>query len=93
MFVIEDLLTNPVRDLLRQAQSILKLSNKYGDVRLEKACQRACAFSAGNLKTIKTILQEGLDAKPIKTEETFEKLSAVYQGKGKFQRQSNDLLH
>ena len=63
------------------------------DKRLEKACQRAYAFSAGNLKTISTILKEGLDANSITTEETFEQLSDVYQGKGKFQRAASDLLH
>ena len=32
-FIIENLLTDPVRDLLRQVQSILQLSKKYSDKR------------------------------------------------------------
>jgi transposase len=91
--IIEDMLTDPVRDLLRQAQSILTLDKTYGEARLEKACKRARAFNACNYKTIKTILKEGLDYERITPQESFEQLSSVYQGKALFQRDINELVH
>jgi hypothetical protein len=92
-FVIENLLTDPVRDLLRQAQSIIELSKSYGKTRLEKACQRAIAFNTGNYKTIKTILKEGLDYEQINDHDSFEKLSTVYQGQALYQRSIQGGIH
>jgi transposase len=40
---------------------ILNLSKKYGNARLIKACQRALNFDIYNYKTIKKILENGLD--------------------------------
>jgi len=40
---------------------ILNLSKKFGDARLIKACQRALGFGIYNYKTIKKILESGLD--------------------------------
>lgn len=92
-FVIENLLTDPVRDLLHQAQHVVELEKKYGTARLEAACKRAVAFSVGNYKTIKTILEEGLDYEQIDTEDSFNQLSSVYRGKAIYQRSTADLIH
>jgi hypothetical protein len=91
--VIEGLLTDPVLDLLRQAQLIIKLKDKYGTSRLDFACQRALNFNAINYKTIKKILKGGLDYEQITTEKAFEKLGEVYQGQGVYQRKINELTH
>lgn len=40
---------------------ILNLSKKFGDLRLIRACQRALSFGIYNYKTIKKILENGLD--------------------------------
>lgn len=92
-FIIKDLLTDPVRDLLHQAQFIIGLEKKYGKARLENACKRAIAFNACNHKTIETILEEGLDYEQINLEDLFYKLAAVYQGQAIYQRSPNELLH
>lgn len=92
-FIIENLLTDPIRDLLHQGQSIIELEKGYGAVRLENACKRAIAFGACNYKTIKNILKEGLDYEQINLEESFNALAAVYQGKAFYQRSTAELLH
>jgi len=46
---------------LRQCQGILRLAEKYGQERLDKACARANAFGDPAYRTVKTILERGLD--------------------------------
>jgi len=92
-FVIENLLTDPVRDLLRQAQSIIELRKPYGKKRLEKACQRAIAFNTSDFKTIRTILKDGLDNEHFTSEASFNSLSSIYQGKAVYQRFITDVIH
>lgn len=91
--VVENLLTDPVRDLLRQAQLVVRLLDVYGQSRLEKVCQRAIAFNSLSYKTIHTILKEGLDYEQIVNSRSFEKLSSVYQGHAIFQRNINEFIH
>jgi hypothetical protein len=91
--VIEILLTDPVLDLLRQAQLIIKLKDQYGASRLELACHRAINFNTNNYKTIKKILKGGLDYEQITSEKAFEKLGNVYQGEGIYQRNIKNLTH
>lgn len=92
-FVVESLLTDPVRDLLRQAQSIIELRKSYGTKRLEKACRRAIAFNTSDFKTIRTILKEGLENEHFTSEESFNSLSSIYQGKAVYQRIITDVIH
>ena len=40
---------------------ILRLGEKYGDQRLNRACARAMAFDNTQFKSIKRILDQGLD--------------------------------
>jgi len=46
---------------LRQAQGVLRLGDKYGTRRLDAACERALAFGDPAYRTIKTILERGLE--------------------------------
>jgi len=85
-FVVESLLTDPARDLLRQAQSLLKLETKYGATRLELACKRANSFNTQRYEAIAKILKNGLDYQSLNNTAAFDSLSPVYQGKGHYQR-------
>jgi transposase len=45
----------------RPCLGIVRLADKYGEDRLEAACKRALAFSAVSYKSVKSILEKGLD--------------------------------
>jgi hypothetical protein len=59
--VVEQLLSDPVMDRLPMTRRLLKLRERFGDVRLEAACQRALRFEDGSYKTVKCILESGRD--------------------------------
>jgi transposase len=59
--VVQALLDDPVIDRLPTVGRLLRLRTRYGDARLEAACQRALAFGDPASKTVKRILTEGLD--------------------------------
>lgn len=61
---IEALLEEHAFHHLRQCQGILRLAEKYGQERLERACARANAFGDPTYRTVKTILERGLDKEP-----------------------------
>lgn len=84
-FVIDNLLTDSSKDLLRSAQAIIALSNSYGTDRVEKACKRAIYFNTISYRSIKTILVNKLDNYAVDIINTPSK--SVYQGQGSFQRQ------
>lgn len=85
-FVVDTLLSNSTKDLIRAAQGIIYLKSNYGSSRLELASRRAIYFNSISYRSIKTILTNGLDDYDIA--DTSEKPSAVYQGQGSFQRQA-----
>ncbi len=91
--VIQKLLSHSVVDYLRASQGIVGLQKKYGDVRLDAACQRALAFQSSHYKTIKSILQQGLEYAPLPDQEAFDVLAETYTGKGRFYRDTSTLLH
>lgn len=91
--VIEHLLTDPIRDLLHQAQGIIRLVSLYGSKRLESACHRACYFQAMNLKTIKSILEKGLDYHALSANQAFDSLGEIYTGRAQYQRSFNEFSH
>ena len=62
---IEALLEEHAFHRLRQCQGILRLAEKYGQERLETACARANAFGDPTYRTVKTILERGLDKEPL----------------------------
>jgi transposase len=49
---------------LRQAQGLVRLGERYGAARLEAACARALAFGDPSYRTVKTILERGLEQQP-----------------------------
>jgi transposase len=64
------LLGDRIVDRLRAAQGLLRLRKKYGSKRLEAACQRALAFDNIQYRTVKRILDKGLDALPLREGES-----------------------
>jgi len=49
---------------LRQAQGILRLSERFGAGRLDAACRRALEFGDPRYRTVKNILERGYDQAP-----------------------------
>jgi hypothetical protein len=49
----------------RTCFGILRLAKEAGDERLEAACARALAINALSVKSIKSILNSGLDKRPL----------------------------
>jgi hypothetical protein len=62
---VENLLEEHAFHHLRQCQGILRLVEKYGQERLERACARANAFGDPRYRTVKTILERELDKEPL----------------------------
>lgn len=85
MTASETFLTNPVQELLRAAQGIIKLEGKYGQKRLEKACARAIHFNSVSYKSIRDILKKGIEDDYL-PEPMSQTIADVYQGFGIYQR-------
>lgn len=62
---------HPMRNL-RKAQGVIRLGEKYGAERLEKACRRALYFQNFSFRTLKRILERGLDQESYAQGELFE---------------------
>ena len=58
---VDELLDQHHLHFLRQSQGIIRLEETYGEARLDAACQRALAYGNAHYRTIKTILEKGLD--------------------------------
>src|SRR5262249_11973030 len=58
---VDELLDQHHLHFLRQGQGIIRLAEKYGETRLDGACQRALAYGNPHYRTIKTILEKGLE--------------------------------
>ena len=89
--LIEQLFADRVLDNLRAAQGIVNLSKRYGAARVEAAATRALAFDSPHYRTVKTILENGLDQQPL-DEAAFDPLGEAYTGRGRFSRSTKDLL-
>ena len=59
--LIQTLLDLPVRYRLREAQAILRLADTFAADRLEGACQQALAAGDGRYRTVRGMLERGLD--------------------------------
>ncbi len=81
--LIRRLFSDRVLDNLRAAQGIVALKKKYGSARLESACQRALTFDNPRYRTVKYILEKGLDQIP---PDRPVPLSSVYTTRGRFLR-------
>jgi transposase len=66
--VVQTLLDDPVVDRLRTAGRLLRLAERYGEARLEAACERAVAFDDPAYMTIKRILTQNLDQSALSPE-------------------------
>jgi transposase len=53
----------------RRCLGIIRLGKSYGQERLEAACARALALNIGSYSSIKSMLESGLDRKPINEED------------------------
>jgi hypothetical protein len=89
--VVESLFAKRVLDQLRAVQGLLRLADQFGRNRLDAACSRALNFGTPSYRTIKQILQTGLDQQPELIDAPT--LEAPYLSGGHFRRQPSDLLH
>jgi transposase len=87
--LIQRLFSHKVLDNLRAAQGVIGLRKKYGEARLESACKRALFFDNPKRRTVKTILEQGLDQVPL--EESMVALSSTYTRTGRFMRPACEL--
>ncbi len=55
---------------IRQAQKLLRLTDKYGATRVEIACQRASAFGLMNVSRVEGIIKQALDKQQIQTKQS-----------------------
>jgi transposase len=51
---------------LRQGQKLLRLCEKYGDERLDRACERALAFDLVNVRRVEKIVRDHLEIAPVR---------------------------
>lgn len=59
--LVDQLLSRPTMRNRTKIHGIMRLGEKYGDQRLNRACARAMAFDNTQFKSIKRILDQGLD--------------------------------
>jgi transposase len=59
--IVQTLLNDPVLYRLPTAGRLVRLKNRYGEQRLENACRRALTYGDPSYKTIKNLLNKGLD--------------------------------
>ena len=89
--LIRHLFADRVLDNLRAAQGVVSLSKKYGAVRLENACRRALFFDNPRYRTVKSILDQGLDQNPLPQPAMRLPLSSVYTDTARFLRPAAEL--
>jgi transposase len=89
--LIERLFADRVLEHLRAAQGVIRLGEKYGKARLEAACQRALSFDNPRYRSVKTILEKGLDQQPDAVA-AFDTLAESYTGGARFLRDASELL-
>jgi hypothetical protein len=63
--VVEVLLLERPVDRLRAVQHLLHLAERYTPERLERACARMLRFDETSVRTIRRILEQGLDGQPL----------------------------
>jgi transposase len=90
--LVEHLFADRVLENLRAAQGVLGLKKTYGADRLEAACDRALTYDNPRYRTVKTILQKGLD-QHAQDAHAFDALSETYTGGARFGRNTRTLLN
>ncbi|MBY0501950.1 MAG: IS21 family transposase [Alphaproteobacteria bacterium] len=86
---LSQFLVKPSMTHQRKAQAILRLSETYSPVRLEAACKRALLFESTTYRSLKRILEDGLDYKPL-TEERSNRLSPEQLKEGCYLRRASE---
>jgi transposase len=89
--LIEQLFADRVLDNLRAAQGVIKLGERFGTTRLEAAATRALAYDSPRYRTVKTMLENGIDQQPLDNGGC-DPLGRAYTGGGRFSRNTKDLL-
>ncbi len=89
--LVDQLFSSRVLDNLRAAQGVLQLRKKYGTTRLEAACRRAVEHGTPLYRAVKTILEKGLDMDAVLSRPPL--LSETYRGRGRFCRDTREMLH
>ncbi|WP_428776526.1 IS21 family transposase [Vibrio sp.] len=89
--LVTRLFEDKVLENLRAVQGIVRLKDKYGAARLEAACQRALDYQNPRYRSVKTILEKGLDQHP-SPQQAFDDLADSYTGQGRFSRNMQNLL-
>lgn len=84
--LIRRLFSHKVLDNLRAAQGVISLGKKYGSTRLEAACSRALHFENVKYRTVKSILNQGLDQAPLIERTNVIPLASAYTGNARFLR-------
>ncbi len=69
---------------LRQSQAIIRLSDKYGALRLNAASERALCYGDPRYKTVKNILEKGLDCQSVASGGAASELPAFLHGTSAF---------
>ncbi|MGF6759676.1 transposase [Paraburkholderia sp. GAS42] len=90
--VILALFNDKVLVNLRGAQGIVRLREKVGDARLNAACERALTFASPKYRTVKTILDKGLDSQPAAVPAQTPAPADTYLTGGRFGRDLHSLL-
>jgi transposase len=89
--LIRHLFADRVLDNLRAAQGIISLGKRYGAARLESACTRALFFDNPRYRTVKHILEKGLDQVPFADEVPRVALASTYTVAARFLRPAAEL--
>jgi transposase len=89
--LIRRLFADRVLDNLRAAQGIIGLTKKYGSLRLESACRRALFFDNPRYRTVKSILDQGLDQSQLPEPSRRLPLSSTYTDTARFLRPAAEL--
>lgn len=69
---------NPVQQSYRSCLGVLQLAKRYDKDRLEKACHRALVFQGTSYKSVKSILEKGLDRVAWEVQPELEIMEAVH---------------
>lgn len=86
--LVKALLADPALDRLPSAARLVRLARKFGNGRLEAACQRAAQYGEGDYRTVKGILTKGLD----QTEENIPQPIPLPPRPYRYARSSQELL-
>lgn len=64
----------------RSALGILRLAKKFDPSRLEQACERALAIQAPSYKAVKTLLEQRMEAAPLRGGDSAAENTAAHLG-------------